>query len=1324
MVMKMNYQTKEIIWVATPASGRTVAGDIYAIQKDVVDKIVLPEEGDSGFEWFYSQHHIVPLPDIDNNPNTDDFTVFDNGQERGVYGLYEGLTNKNDFYSRIVHYRVDNETRTIKQIFEYGKEASPSLSSYYYGSAQYISELNENMYLGCFGMLDFANGTEYGKQQGSKIVAVTDKGKQECLWYFPNEYTYRAHYLSMSDFSSISAPALGIPGRALYKSNNLWTTWSEPRDNQAVRYELSDISQQKDGKVTVTGWAYLEKNANQYKNVYLVAKNDENAYKIDLVQRDNMIPTSESVASSYRQGFYDRSVDMNELSDGKYELGLQVEAGGQVGYVALPYIITVGEPAADVGSIEKSDILAVQQNISSQLNSALGSGAYSLQKPFISIDPYGISPLTAIAVFKTAQPATITVSVESKDGADVVVNEFTTQTTDHQIPIYGLYAGEATNVTFTAHYADGTSESQTVALTGGSLPAGFAAAAVQSADPTQMVDGWTFVTSGSLYGYTYALDESGNVRWVLNSKGAGAVGAFLPLKNGHILTGGDKSEGQYYKYSLWEMDLTGRIYHEYMLDGIHHDAVEMENGNFLIAANNPDGKTKEDTIYEIDRTTGEIVHVWDLNSYFNVPNVDANGEHVADINYGSSTEDWFHNNSLDYRESDHSVIISGRHQDAVIKLNLQTGELDWILSDPNDLWTAEQQEKLLQPVGEGFEWQYGQHCAKWLPNGDIFIFDNGNFRSKTAEGVTDAAAQGYSRAVIYRVDEQKGTVEQIWQFGKEYGAELLAAYVSSVQYLGENHYLIDFGGIVKDGNGNASYNNMAGIGGSSQTQIFEVKDNQVIFHAKLEQNNLGGNSYRAQRLQPYLSPEELNLSAVGTRIGGLYRYGKATTATLDLSLPTFTVANVDIADNGAQLVTSIGLNSACSNAALYLVGSSTYSVGLTAGTTVTGTINNSELPTDKYHLYLACDGKLCDLQRVWDNTTVARAFPNSYQLTVDSSNTTYGWTEGNGVYYANTPVTLTAHVQEKGKFNGWYSGNTFLSGDSQYTLTPTADMVITAHFSSQNDASGGGGGAGGAGGGGGVAFTKPSVSVSGSGGKVEATDDGTVTITPDAGYQIEKITVNGEEVDIPADGKLTGLDANDTVVITFEKAEAGMPFADVADDAWYADAVQYVYENGMMNGTSDTIFNPNATTTRGMIVTILHRLEGEPAAVASSFTDVQRGAWYADAIAWAAANSVVNGVSETSFAPDSSITREQLVAILYRYAQCKGYDVTAVVDLQAYSDVSQISDYALTAMQWANAEQLITGSGATTLDPQGYVTRAQVATILMRFSKCVENGVA
>lgn len=128
-----------------------------------------------------------------------------------------------------------------------------------------------------------------------------------------------------------------------------------------------------------------------------------------------------------------------------------------------------------------------------------------------------------------------------------------------------------------------------------------------------------------------------------------------------------------------------------------------------------------------------------------------------------------------------------------------------------------------------------------------------------------------------------------------------------------------------------------------------------------------------------------------------------------------------------------------------------------------------------------------------------------------------------------------------------------------------------------------------------------------------------------------------------------------------------------------------------MNGTGETTFSPDETTTRGMIVTMLHRLEKEPAAAAAGFADVDAGSWYADAVAWAAANGVVNGVSDTAFAPETAITREQMAAILYRYAQLKGYDVSVGEDtnILSYTDAGQISEYAIPAMQWACGAGLI-----------------------------------
>ena len=196
------------------------------------------------------------------------------------------------------------------------------------------------------------------------------------------------------------------------------------------------------------------------------------------------------------------------------------------------------------------------------------------------------------------------------------------------------------------------------------------------------------------------------------------------------------------------------------------------------------------------------------------------------------------------------------------------------------------------------------------------------------------------------------------------------------------------------------------------------------------------------------------------------------------------------------------------------------------------------------------------------------------------------------------------------------------------------------------------------------------------------------------------------------------LDFKPVSEINFE-GENSFPFTDVKKSAWFYNNVVYVIEKGMMTGTGTNTFEPNATTTRGMIVTILYRLEKEPSAGTSPFTDVDANQWYAKAVAWAAANGVVNGTSPTTFNPNDPITREQMAAILYRYASFKGYDVTGKADLAGYTDAAQISDYAKDAMSWANQAGLIGGVSATTLQPQGSAIRAQVATILMRFCENV-----
>ena len=179
------------------------------------------------------------------------------------------------------------------------------------------------------------------------------------------------------------------------------------------------------------------------------------------------------------------------------------------------------------------------------------------------------------------------------------------------------------------------------------------------------------------------------------------------------------------------------------------------------------------------------------------------------------------------------------------------------------------------------------------------------------------------------------------------------------------------------------------------------------------------------------------------------------------------------------------------------------------------------------------------------------------------------------------------------------------------------------------------------------------------------------------------------------------------------------PFTDVSDTAWYSDAVQYVYEHDMMVGTSSTKFSPDSPTSRGMIVTILHRLEGLPSATGTAFSDVPAGQWYTDAVAWASANNIVNGYGNGKFGPNDPITREQMAAILYHYAEYKEYDTSITGSAITFADGEQVSAYAVDAVNWAIGVGLLQGVGNNKLSPASGATRAQTATILMRFCESI-----
>ncbi|CUP39501.1 hypothetical protein HMPREF0995_02059 [Lachnospiraceae bacterium 7_1_58FAA] len=341
-----------------------------------------------------------------------------------------------------------------------------------------------------------------------------------------------------------------------------------------------------------------------------------------------------------------------------------------------------------------------------------------------------------------------------------------------------------------------------------------------------------------------------------------------------------------------------------------------------------------------------------------------------------------------------------------------------------------------------------------------------------------------------------------------------------------------------------------------------------------------------------------------------------------------------------------------------------------------------------------------------------------YTVTLDyadgeTANSLYTVTEG-------TKLTLPTPSRSGYTFEGWYDGSSRVS--SPYKVMK--DVTLTAEWDYNGSSSSSGS----------IRYTV----------SVEDTDNGsvevsptraskgstvTVTVKPDEGYELDELTVtdkNGDSVKLTdkGDGKYTfkmpASKVTVEAVFTAAKVE-GLPFTDVTSGDWFYDAVAYVYDKGMMEGTTDTTFAPTMNLTRSMIAQVLYNLEERPEAPgAAGFPDVAAGAWYADAVNWAAARGIVKGYDTGAFGPEDSVTREQLAAILYRYAQAKGYDTTqGGMAVREFSDSASISDWAQTAMSWAVNAQVLSGKGNGVLDPQGTATRAEVAQMLMNFGEHV-----
>ena len=497
--------------------------------------------------------------------------------------------------------------------------------------------------------------------------------------------------------------------------------------------------------------------------------------------------------------------------------------------------------------IDLTASLVTKQN---EVEKTIKTNGYTIDNPKVLLDPYDASPLTALILFETEEEVSPKITIEGKDKLTTIETEFA-KNTKHYLPIYGLYADYNNKVDISYTLSDGKKITKQVEIQTDKLPDDFVLPTSIKKDSSKLTNDLYFFTPSSK-GYTCAYDVNGDVRWYLSNN---AVWDNTRLKNGHMMVSTERLvNSPYYMTGLYEIDLLGHIYNEYSIKGgYHHDYFELPNGNLLVASDdfNNESGTVEDYIIEIDRTSGNIIKTWDLKDILNME--DGKSENWS--NY-----DWFHNNSVWYDEATNSITLSGRHQDAVINIDYETGKLNWIIGDPTN-WSSEYQKYFFTPVGKDFEWQWSQHAAMITPEGYVFIFDNGNNKSKDNSRYVDAT-NSYSRGVMYKIDTDKMTIEQVYEYGKQRGSSFYSPYISDVDYLSKNHYIIHSGGIVYVDGKNS--NQPAGFSSNTtlKSDTVEVLNNKVIFEIILPTNN-----YRVEKLSLYTENDYEN--TLGKRLGSL-----------------------------------------------------------------------------------------------------------------------------------------------------------------------------------------------------------------------------------------------------------------------------------------------------------------------------------------------------------------------------------------------------------------------------------------------------------------------
>ena len=615
--------------------------------------------------------------------------------------------------------------------------------------------------------------------------------------------------------------------------------------------------------------------------------------------------------------------------------------------------------------LEKTDIFENQNQIDEAFKSELDN-KYPLDNALIVVNPYGTSPLSAVALFSTDETTGGTITVKGKSPENDIVGNIESAK-DHIVPIYGLYNGDTTTVEISLE--DGEKSSFEVTTEKTEMDYGDVKMEIFD-EANYDYSNLSFLCS--TMGSVYAVDGAGDIRFYTDM--GGSLGVHF-LANGHLMMPAPYVlKTSYYKEGLLEVDLNGKIYREYAIPGgQHHDFRELSNGNLLVASDSPDLSSVEDYVVEIDRESGEVVWELDMKDLLDIED----GASASMESDGSDEEDWFHNNGLWYDEENDLVLLSARHKDAIVAVHKTDKKIAWILGDPTG-WDKTDKSLFFTPTGDDFEWFYAQHCVSMLDNGDIMLFDNGTAKVKRTDNENRVTGdQVYSRAVIYHINTDDMTVSQVYEYGKERGADWYADWISGVDSLDgtKDHLFITAGSHLYSAEENRSDfypSDMFRQGLTKMTHIDQVDEGNLTAELTLSGDSYSVLTFRAFRMPLYTENTDFDITAKPEVLGSLGETPYETQE-IDLSsaeaLPegwTIKLDDLKVSVEG-NYQTESKADEPADGTLVFSNGTETRGYALTQTSTegdngvnvkVSGWVSTDSLDGEEWEIYIQADGKL------------------------------------------------------------------------------------------------------------------------------------------------------------------------------------------------------------------------------------------------------------------------------------------------------------------------------------------------------------------------------